>query len=138
MTGLQNSLDTHVEGQDEIRRVRTSQDIGHSRGGGNPERRGTAETPPIRPPDLPYAPKRKKPLSLRNPLDYLQLLYWVFYFPQAIRWYVETFGNLPWVTNGRDAFRQDPLQRRLAMQGVILALSTPFLVASLLRWCGIP
>ena len=60
------------------------------------------------PPDLPYAPKRKKPLSLWNPLDYLQLLYWVFYFPQALSWYVETFGNLPWNTNGSEAFATTP------------------------------
>jgi hypothetical protein len=42
-------------------------------------------------PLLDLAPKLKRPLSLWNPLDYLLLLYWVFYFPQAISWYVETF-----------------------------------------------
>ena len=45
-------------------------------------------------PKLDLAPKRKKPLSLWNPLDYVLLLYWAFFFPQAIRWYVETFGKL--------------------------------------------
>ena len=44
-------------------------------------------------PRLDLAPKRKKPLSLWNPLDYLVLLYWVFFFPQALRWYVERFGK---------------------------------------------
>ena len=48
---------------------------------------------------LPYAPRRKRPLSLWNPFDYLVLLYWVFYFPQALRWYVETFGIVPWTTD---------------------------------------
>ena len=42
------------------------------------------------PSPLPYAPRRNRPLSLWNPLDYLVLLYWVFYFPQALRWYVKT------------------------------------------------
>ena len=37
-------------------------------------------------PRLDLAPKLKKPLSLSNPLDYLRLLYWVFFFPQALRW----------------------------------------------------
>ena len=46
------------------------------------------------PPPFPYAPRRCRPLSLWNPLDYLVLLYWIFYFPQALRWYVETFSEL--------------------------------------------
>ena len=44
-------------------------------------------------PKLDLAPKLKRPLSLWTPLDYLRLLYWVFYFPQALRWYVNTFGG---------------------------------------------
>ncbi len=43
-------------------------------------------------PKLDLAPKLKRPLSWWNPLDYLRLLYWVFYFPQALRWYVEIWG----------------------------------------------
>ncbi|MEG4302918.1 ATP-binding protein [Microcoleus sp. D3_18a_C4] len=39
-------------------------------------------------PRLDLAPKLKQPLSLSKPLDYLRLLYWVFFFPQALRWYV--------------------------------------------------
>ena len=42
-------------------------------------------------PRLNLAPKLNRPLQLWNPLDYLRLLYWVFYFPQALRWYEETF-----------------------------------------------
>ncbi len=44
-------------------------------------------------PKLDLAPKLKRPLSLWNPLDYLRLLYWVFYFPQALHWYVEIWGG---------------------------------------------
>jgi hypothetical protein len=44
-------------------------------------------------PRLDLAPKLKRPLQLWNPLDYLRLLYWCFFFPQALRWYVETFAN---------------------------------------------
>ena len=39
-------------------------------------------------PRLDLAPKLKRPLSLSKPIDYLRLLYWVFFFPQALRWYV--------------------------------------------------
>jgi hypothetical protein len=44
-------------------------------------------------PRLDLAPKLKRPLSLWNPLDYLRLLYWVFYFPQALRWYLKEYNN---------------------------------------------
>jgi hypothetical protein len=30
---------------------------------------------------------------LWNPLDYLRLLYWVLFFPQALRWYLDRFGS---------------------------------------------
>ena len=39
-------------------------------------------------PRLNLAPKLKRSLSLSKPIDYLRLLYWVFFFPQALRWYV--------------------------------------------------
>jgi len=82
--------------------------------------------------ELPYAPRRKRPLSLWNPLDYLVLLYWVFWFPQAIRWYVERFGSLPWDTSGWVAVRRDPVQRWLAAQAIgvlAIALGVAWLVA---------
>ena len=39
------------------------------------------------------SPDLRRPLSLWNPLDYLKLLYWIFFFPQALRGYEEQ-----WVT----------------------------------------
>src|SRR5262245_54094655 len=93
------------------------------------------------PSPLPYAPRRSKPLSLWNPLDYLVLLYWVFYFPQALRWYVETFGLLSVQTNGWQAVRQDRIQRHLAFQSILiitallLALWTfLYRIGSTFRW----
>ena len=38
------------------------------------------------------APKFKHSLRLWNPLDYVRLLYWLFFFPQAVWKYVDTFG----------------------------------------------
>jgi hypothetical protein len=92
------------------------------------------------PSPLPYAPKRKTPLSLWNPLDYLQLLYRVLYFPQALHWYVETFGNFPFniIGNGKEAIRNDPIQRQLAIQGLLLVVIIPLVLAVSLRWFGVP
>ncbi len=90
------------------------------------------------PAPLPYAPQRSKPLALWNPLDYLVLLYWVFYFPQALRWYVETFGQLQGETNGWQAVRQDSIQRHLAIQGILLTGVVPFALCALLHWHGLP
>ncbi|MDJ1169215.1 ATP-binding protein [Roseofilum sp. BLCC_M154] len=40
---------------------------------------------------LDLEPKLNRPLQLWNPLDYLRLLYWIFYFPQALIWYKRKF-----------------------------------------------
>jgi hypothetical protein len=45
-------------------------------------------------PRLDLAPKLKRPLSLSKPLDYLRLLYWMFFFPQALRWYVQKRASI--------------------------------------------
>ncbi len=79
-------------------------------------------------PLLDLAPKRKTPLSLWNPLDYLLLLYWVFFFPQAIRWYVEKFGTVEYKPENRNwrgffkLLRDDSIQRNLFAQGLLLTL----------------
>lgn len=39
------------------------------------------------------APKIKRPLSLWNPLDYLRILFWFLFFPQAIRFYLEKYNR---------------------------------------------
>ncbi|MDG4551785.1 MAG: ATP-binding protein, partial [Candidatus Contendobacter sp.] len=88
------------------------------------------------PPPLPYAPRRQRPLSLWNPLDYLVLLYWVFYFPQALRWYEETFFELPDI-KGWQAVRQDAIQRRLALQGLLVMMATAFGLALLFSELGL-
>src|SRR4030095_8605228 len=89
------------------------------------------------PPPFPYAPRCSRPLSLWNPFDYLLLLYWVFFFPQALRWYIETFSSLPVDTNGWQAVRQDAVQRRVALDGGGIAIVVSFVLAALLRWFGV-
>src|SRR5262249_13037436 len=69
---------------------------------------------------LPYAPRRARPLSLRNPRAYWQLLFWAFAFPQALRWYVERFGAMPAAASAWQTARHDPAQRQLAIAGLIL------------------
>ena len=74
---------------------------------------------------LDLAPKIKRPLSLWNPLDYLRLLYWVFFFPQAIQWYVDKFSNKDDFTNSKgqsDRFEElkpNFVSRRLFFQGFV-------------------
>ena len=94
-------------------------------------------------PKLDLAPKLKRPLSLWNPLDYLRLLYWVFYFPQALGWYVDNFcggGNLNQQLTWQEKLeflRKYPLNLRLFVQGLILAAITPFILNQLLKLMGI-
>lgn len=63
------------------------------------------------------APRRKRPLTLWNPLDYLVVLRWFLFFPQAIPWYVERFASggepsaLRWLS--------DRVRRRFLVQAVV-------------------
>jgi hypothetical protein len=82
-------------------------------------------------PRIDLAPKLKRTLSLWNPFDYLLLLWWVFYFPQAIRWYVETKGG------AGGALRKNPVLLRLWVQGIVLAVITPIFFCTLLERLGV-
>ncbi len=42
-------------------------------------------------PKLDLIPKLNRSLYLWNPLDYFLLLYWLFFFPQALSWYVNQY-----------------------------------------------
>ena len=94
-------------------------------------------------PKLDLAPKLNRPLSLWNPLDYLRLLYWVFFFPQAIRWYVEKFGTTQY--NRREGARallvvlqRDEIQRNLVLQSLLLNMLVPVLAGLLAQFFGLP
>ena len=93
-------------------------------------------------PRLNLAPKLKRPLQPWNLLDYLRLLYWVFFFPQALRWYVETFADPKYkMATDRDllpALREDPVQRNLALMGLLLTLLAPPLLVAGLQRMGVP
>jgi hypothetical protein len=98
----------------------------------------TEETPTSQVPLLDLAPKLKRPLSLWNPLDYLLLLYWVFYFPQAIRWYVETYCEpapesdlLTW-----QLIRNSPHKCQLVLMGITLEIGVSVLMYFLLKSTG--
>ncbi|BAY12233.1 ATP-binding protein [Calothrix sp. NIES-2098] len=93
-------------------------------------------------PRLDLAPKLRRPLSLWNPLDYLRLLYWVFFFPQALRWYVDTFGGVNIAEsemNWRklwELLRQNPIQRQLLYQGLVLTVVTPAAICLIIDKIG--
>ena len=99
------------------------------------------KTPTV--PRLNLAPKRRKPLSLWNPLDYLQLLYWVFFFPQALRWYVETFGGGKKLNDcTTDAERREWWQNSLTqesfwLQGLLSTIVAPLFIVWVLSYLGI-
>ena len=88
-------------------------------------------------PRINLAPKLRRNLSLWNPFDYLLLLYWVFYFPQAVRWYVETRGGgdkFQEQKTWRDRMqflRDHPVQLRLGIQGLLLTVITPLIICSI-------
>ncbi len=94
-------------------------------------------------PRINLAPKLKRDLSLWNPFDYLLLLYWVFYFPQAVRWYVETRGGgdklkeqKTW-RDTRQFLRDHPVQLRLGIQGLLLTVITPLIICSIAANLGL-
>ena len=89
---------------------------------------------------LDLAPKLKRPLSVWNPLDYLRLLYWVFYFPQALRWYVEEFGGgyippgeMNW-RKGWELIQENIVQRNLLLQALLLTVITPLVLSAVLKF----
>lgn len=89
-------------------------------------------------PKFDLAPKLEHPLSLWNPLDYLRLLYWIFFFPQALRWYVETHGHKK-KDGGQyffKAIRDDPIQRNLFIQVNLVILITPVVICLFLQELG--
>ncbi|MDJ0561908.1 MAG: ATP-binding protein, partial [Microcystis sp. M53599_WE4] len=75
--------------------------------------------------------------------DYLLLLYWVFYFPQAVRWYVETRGGGDKLTeqktwrDTRQFLRDHPVQLRLGIQGLLLTVITPLIICSIAANLGL-
>ncbi|OUL28351.1 ATPase [Nostoc sp. T09] len=98
--------------------------------------------PPV--PRLDLAPKLRRPLSLWNPLDYLRLLYWVFFFPQALRWYVDNFGGgniadseMNW-RKGWELLRQNPIQRQLLFQGLVLTVVISVAVGLIVQIIDVP
>jgi hypothetical protein len=99
-------------------------------------------------PRLDLAPKLERPLSLWNPLDYLRLLYWVFFFPQALRWYLEKFGggfirpHQMTLRKGWELLRQNSIQHEFLLQGLILTVVTQLALDAIFwgigaNWSGV-
>jgi len=94
-------------------------------------------------PRLNLAPKLKRPLLLWNPLDYLRLLYWVLFFPQALRWYEDRFGGnliiqkkINW-RKSLELLRQNAIKRQLLLQGLVLIVVIPVAAGVIFRQIGI-
>ncbi|CBN58671.1 MULTISPECIES: AAA family ATPase [Kamptonema] len=94
-------------------------------------------------PRLDLAPKLSHPLSLWNPLDYLRLLYWVFFFPQALPFYIDTFGGNGFkeaktLKDKWEWLRKNPIQRRLTLQALALIFVIPIGLNLFMKTIGIP
>ncbi len=87
-------------------------------------------------PRLDLAPILRQPLSLLNPWDYIRLLYCVFFFPQALRWYTLWYTqnlpervlipkNLNWKNPW--ALLPNKVISKLFLQGLISALILSFI-----------
>ncbi|MGK7956350.1 MAG: AAA-like domain-containing protein [Crocosphaera sp.] len=94
-------------------------------------------------PKLDLSPKLNRPLSLWNPLDYLLLLYWVFFFPQALGWYEKKWGSEKKLSDYKTwekkwkFLKQYPQQLQLVIQGILLTLSIPFFIVYILQILGV-
>ena len=92
-------------------------------------------------PRLDLAPKLSRPLSLWNPFDYLRLLYWVFFFPQALPWYIDTFGGKGFkeAKTGIQWWewqRQNPIEDQLILQALTLIIVLPIILNGFLVQVG--
>ncbi|MGD1700981.1 AAA family ATPase [Dapis sp. BLCC M229] len=87
-------------------------------------------------PRLDLAPQLKRPLSIWNPLDYLRLLYWVFFFPQAVRWYVENYGGGEGLTEETTRESRLEFMLKLHFQGVLLVVFVPYWFCKLFEQIG--
>ena len=92
-------------------------------------------------PRLDLAPRLRRRLHPWNPLDYLRLLSWVFFFPQALRWYEQTFADPQYRdVTGREVWmviQRDSVRRDLALMGLFLTLFIPPAVATALQGMGV-
>jgi hypothetical protein len=95
-------------------------------------------------PKLDLAPKLNRPLQLWNPLDYLRLLYWALFFPQAIRWYVAKFKAIDSnAAKANDliyilaALQKSENAKVIIIQSLLLTVTVPFLLGILAQQIGI-
>ena len=93
-------------------------------------------------PHLDLAPKLTRPLRWWNLLDNLRLLYWIFFFPQALRWYFDIYGGgfidpreINW-RRGLELLRQNPIRRQLLSQVMLLAIVVSVLMNVMLQAMG--
>ncbi|MGB3535893.1 MAG: hypothetical protein WBA13_20550 [Microcoleaceae cyanobacterium] len=82
-------------------------------------------TQPNSVPQLNLAPQLNRSLSLWNPFDYLRFLYWIFFFPQALRWYEEEYL----IDNKSN-------QIKLWIQGLLLTAVIPISICKFLEEIG--
>jgi len=82
-------------------------------------------------PRLDLAPKFKQRLSLSKPIDYLRLLYWVFFFPQALRWYIYNIVSIS--ERHKDSKKHSGLLPHPIIAGLLIQVMVVIFI-TLLAW----
>jgi hypothetical protein len=82
-------------------------------------------------PRLDLAPKFKQRLSLSKPIDYLRLLYWVFFFPQALRWYI--YNRVSISERHKDSKKDSGLLPHPIIAGLLIQVMVVIFI-TLLTW----
>lgn len=89
------------------------------------------------------SPQLKRPLQLWNPLDYLLLLYWVFYFPQALLWYEDKWSDGESLRDKKtwgekwQWLQNNPIIFQFWLQGIFLTIIVPLLISYGLQQFGL-
>lgn len=103
----------------------------------------------IRPPhqklvEPPYrlGPTFTRPLSPWNPLDYLRILYWVFFHSQWIRDYVKwlspDYPDRPRRDETLNVLKSNTRVRSFFVQSILTAIIIPFVISFFLKALGFP
>lgn len=86
-------------------------------------------------------PRLNRTLKLKRPLDYFILLYWLFFFPQAMRHYIDTHTKTRYKNGGDNGLwlilRDDPELRNLALQGYLVVPLISAIIAVIMRLLGL-
>lgn len=100
------------------------------------------KTSPSGQPPYTLGPTFTRPLSMLNPLDYMRLLYWVFFHPQWVRKYVEwiapNYPDKPRPVETWEFLNINVKIRALVIQSFLLTVILPLAILFLIEMADVP